>query len=169
MPKWPITLGTFAKVVALYWIWYTAWGAAQILRAPIGSKTLTCKFTWSPDSNICITHHAKMTFHIRYIGKRSHTVLNMMHCLMGGKNLKDIFSLLQETRAFKSLCTEILPPSIFLHSNFCMPPYRKWWPLPYTNIWTNARIRVFKALLKINHYKQGKWQTIWSALSDCCY
>ncbi len=50
------------------------WNAHAMFLPPLGSSALNfclSKFTWSHGSKVCITHHAKMTCHIRYIGKSS--------------------------------------------------------------------------------------------------
>ncbi len=59
---------------------------------PIGANTFTCKLHCSHGSIVYITHHAKMTYHFRYIGKSSGIVLNMIHRVSGGENSQGYFA-----------------------------------------------------------------------------
>ncbi len=83
---------------------------------PIGANTFTCKFTCSHGSIVCITDHAKITYHIRYSGKSSGIVLNVIQFFFC-KQKVSMPTLEMQTKSFNaySVLTNIFWHLLCLH------------------------------------------------------
>ena len=89
-----------------------------LLPSPFNVNTITYKFTWSHDNDVCIISMAKWPSSIS-LNANTFKVFSRYF----RQAFKSLWSeILQPPNPLKG-CTEILPHSISLHWNFCPPPY----------------------------------------------